>query len=96
MPRGKNSKKSIQCELYEGDVNDQTSPASSAMEDNDMPTDVGEQASKASLDLILKELREFRKDNSAQLKEIREEINKTNESGRDGRKDHGCGNSNTS
>lgn len=81
MPRTRNRKKSTQSELSERDGDDQTSPASSAMEDNDMLTDEGEEASNASLDLgqlILKELREFRKDNDEQLKGIREEINKTN------------------
>ena len=53
MPSGKASKKSMQYELHEGDGVDPTSPASSAMEDNDMLTDEGEQASNASLDLIL-------------------------------------------
>ena len=38
----------------------------------------GEQASNVSLDFILRELREFRKDNDAQLEGIREDINKTN------------------
>lgn len=78
MPRGKHGKKSMQYELLEGDGVDPTSPASSAMEDNDMLTDEGEQASNASLDLILREIREFRKDNGEQLKGIKEEINKTN------------------
>lgn len=52
MPRIKIKKKSTQSELYERDGEDQTSPACSSVEDNDMPTD-GEQASNASLDLIL-------------------------------------------
>lgn len=78
MPRGKISKKSMQCELHEEDGIDPISPASSAMEDNDMLTDKGEQASNTSLDLIRRELREFRKDNCEQLKGIKEEINKTN------------------
>lgn len=43
-----------------------------------MLTDEGEQVSNTSLDLILRELREFRKDNGEQLKGIREDINKTN------------------
>ena len=75
MPRTKSKKKS---ELDEDDGDVQTSPASSTVEDNDMLTDEREQASNASLDLILKELREFRKDNDTQLKGIREDINKTN------------------
>lgn len=49
--------------MQEGDGDDQTSPASSAVEDNDTLTD---------------ELRDFRKDNDAQLRGIREDINKTN------------------
>ena len=36
------------------------------------------QRDTGDLGLILKELREFRKDNSQQLKDIREEINKNN------------------
>jgi CHASE3 domain sensor protein len=36
------------------------------------------QRDTGELGLILKELREFRKDNSQQLKDIREEINKNN------------------
>lgn len=64
--------------MHEGDGDDQTSPAGSAIEDSDMLTDAGEQDSTASLDLILRELREFRRDNCAQLNGIREEINKTN------------------
>ena len=36
------------------------------------------QRETGDLGLILKELREFRKDNSQQLKDIREEINKNN------------------
>lgn len=43
-----------------------------------MLTDTREQANRASLDLNLKELREFRQDNSTQPKGIKEEINKTN------------------
>ena len=75
MPRGKPNKKSMQYELHEGDGADPSSPASSAMEDNDMLTE--EQASNVSLDLILRVIREFRKDNGEQLKGIKEEINKT-------------------
>lgn len=41
MPRGKNSKESTQYELHEGDRDDQTSPASNALEDNNMLTDAG-------------------------------------------------------
>lgn len=37
-----------------------------------------EQTGETGLTLILKELKEFRKDSIQQLKEIREEINKTN------------------
>ena len=62
MPKGKNSKKIRKCKLYK-------------IDGDDMITDVGGQASNASLDLILKELREFRKDNYVQLKEIREDMN---------------------
>lgn len=78
MPRGKIKKKSTQSELHEGDGDDQTLPASSALKDNDVLTDEGEQVSNASLDLILRELREFRKDDGKQLNRIREDINKTN------------------
>lgn len=78
MPKGRSKKNPTPCELQEGDGDDQTSPASSAVEDNDTLTDEGEQASNASLDLILRELREFRKDNDTQLRGIREDINKTN------------------
>lgn len=78
MPRSKTKKKSTQSELHKGDGDNQTSFASSALEDNNMLTDEGEQVSNASLDLILRELREFRKDNGEQLKGIREDINKTN------------------
>lgn len=50
--------------------------ASSEMEDNDTDSAHGqEQTKETCLTLILKELREFRKDS---MKEIREEINKTN------------------
>lgn len=78
MPKGRSKKNPTPCELQEGDGDDQSSPASSAVEDNDTLTDEGEQASNASLDLILRELREFRKDNDTQLRGIREDINKTN------------------
>ncbi|KAI2643888.1 putative transposase element L1Md-A101/L1Md-A102/L1Md-A2 [Labeo rohita] len=78
MPRIKSKKKPTQSELHERDGDEHTSPASSAMEDNDVLIDEGEQANNASLDLILRELREFRKDNDAQLRGIREDINKTN------------------
>lgn len=77
MPRGKISRKSTQHELHEGDGDSQTSHASCAMDDNEVQSDV-EQADSASLGLILKELKEFRKDNSQQLKAIRDEITKTN------------------
>lgn len=78
MPRTKNSKKSTQHESHEEDGEGQNSPAGSVIEDSDMLAEAKEHASIASLDLILQELREFRRDNGAQLKEIREEINKTN------------------
>lgn len=48
MPRTKGKKK---FELKEGDRDGQTSPASSAGEDDDMLTNEREQASSASLDL---------------------------------------------
>lgn len=78
MPRTKNSKKSTQHESHEEDGEGQNSPAGSVIEDSDMLAEAKEHASITSLDLILQELREFRRDNGAQLKEIREEINKTN------------------
>lgn len=54
-------------------------PASSEMDDNDTDSEHSqEQTEESGLTLILKELREFRKDSIQQLKEIREEINKTN------------------
>ncbi len=63
MLKGKN-KKSMQCELLEGDWHSQASLASSSMEDKDMQTELDEeQTDNANLGLILKELREFRKDN---------------------------------
>lgn len=73
--------KSKKSGLFDGD--DQISPASSAMEAsdhaNDTETDLDEEpADKPELSLILKELREFRRDNGQQLKAIRDEINKTN------------------
>ena len=79
MPKGKN-KKSMQAEILDGDGASQTSSPSSVMEDDDgthtrLEVDRRE---TGDLGLILKELREFRKDNNQQLKEIREEINKTN------------------
>ena len=79
MPKGKN-KKSMQAELFDGDGASQTSSPSSTIEDDDgmhAHLKVG-QRETGDLGLILKELREFRKDNSQQLKEIREEMNKTN------------------
>lgn len=70
-------KKFTQSELIERDEVSQELQASNEMEDTD-PNHGQEQMEEAGLGLILKELREFRKDNSQQLKEIREEINKTN------------------
>lgn len=70
-------KKFRQSELIERDEVSQELRASNEMEDTD--SDHGqEQMGEAGLSLILKELREFRKDNCQQLKEIREEIKKTN------------------
>ena len=70
-------KKFMQLELIKRDEVSQELQASNGMEDTD--SDHGrEQMEEAGLGLILKELRVFRKDNSQQLKEIREEINKTN------------------
>ena len=50
--------------------------ASNEMEDSDL--DHGPEQTEEAVTLILRELREFRKDNSQQLKGIREEIRKTN------------------
>lgn len=77
MPKGKNNQRSTYSEQQGRDVNEGTSPASGAMEDKVTHMD-GEQANIASLDTILRELREFRKDSCEQMKEIGEEINKTN------------------
>ncbi|KAK1880915.1 LINE-1 retrotransposable element ORF1 protein [Dissostichus eleginoides] len=78
MPRGK-GKKLTQTELFDGDGASLASSASSVVGDDDTPTHLEEdQTGRADMTLILKELREFRKDNGQQLKEICEEINKTN------------------
>ena len=73
MSRGKN-KKSMQTELFDDDGASQTSSPSSVMEYDDDTH--ARRVSKRHWGL--KEQREFRKDNSQQLKEIREEINKNN------------------
>lgn len=79
MPRGKN-KKSKQTELLDVERASQTSSPSSVMEDDDdTHTQLGAgQSETGDFGLILKELREFRKDSSQQLNAIREEINKSN------------------
>ena len=78
MPRYK-SKKAMQSESPERKDVSQLAPASSEMEDNDTDSDHDqEQTEETGLTLILKELREFRKDSIQQLKEIREEVHKTN------------------
>jgi len=67
MPRGKGEKRT-QTELFDGDG------ASSVVGDDDTPTHLEEdQTGRADMSLILKELREFRKDNGQQLKEICED-----------------------
>lgn len=78
MSKSKNKKRPTRNVLHDGDEDDEVSLANSNMEDNDMLTGEGEQASDASLDLILRELREFRRDNGMQLQGIQEDINKTN------------------
>lgn len=80
MPRGKN-KKLKQKELLDVEGASQTSSPSSVMEDDDDDTQSqlgAGQSETGDLGLILKELREFRKDSSQQLNAIREEINKSN------------------
>ena len=78
MPNRK-TRMSVQSEWAKGDGTSRVYPASSIMEDSDTPTDCdGEQTEKVDLSVILKELRDFRKDNSQQLKGIREDIFKTN------------------
>lgn len=79
MPRGK-SKKSTQMEFFdgEGEGASRASSASSVREDDDKQMHPDKERERADLSLILKELREFRKDNSEQLNGIREEITKTN------------------
>lgn len=75
----KKNKRLMQTEFFDGDGTSQTSSTSSAMEDDantHMHPEIGQRES-VDLGLILKELREFREDNSQQLKVIREEINKT-------------------
>ncbi|KAI4814864.1 hypothetical protein KUCAC02_005046 [Chaenocephalus aceratus] len=75
----KKSKKLMQTALFDGDGASLASSASSVVGDDDTPTHLEEdQTGRADMCLILKELREFRKDNGQQLKEIRKEINKTN------------------
>lgn len=76
MPKSKNKRLTRNAQ-NDGDEDDEVSLASNNMED-DMLTDKREQIADASLDLILRELREFRKDNGVQLRGIREDINKTN------------------
>lgn len=76
MPKYK-LKKSMQLELTESDGVSQIPCASGEIEDTESDHSQ-KQMKEAGLDFILKEQREFRKDNSQQLKEIREEINKTN------------------
>ena len=78
MSKSKNKKRFTRNTLHDGDEDEEVLLASSSMEDNDMLTGEVEQASDASLDLILRELREFRRDNGVQLQGIREDINKTN------------------
>ncbi|KAK1891338.1 Calcium-dependent protein kinase 17 [Dissostichus eleginoides] len=69
----------MQTDLFDGDGASLASSASSVVGDDDTPTHLEEdQTGRADMSLILKELREFRKDNGQQLKEICEEINKTN------------------
>lgn len=76
MPKYK-PKKSVQSELIEREEVSKAYQANNEMEDTE--SDHGqEQTIEVGLGLILKELKEFRKDSSQQLKEIREEINKTN------------------
>lgn len=75
MPKGKH-KKSMQSEVFGEDGDSQ---ASSVMEEEDKQ--IGhdrEHMDKVNFSIILKEPRDYRKDNSQQLKGIREEINKTN------------------
>ncbi len=67
MPKGK-SKKSMQCKLLDGDS--QVSLGSSAMEEKDKQTELNKETDNTNLGLILKELREFRKDNGLQMKII--------------------------
>lgn len=70
MAKTKNKQRFTRSALHHGDEADEVSLASSNMEDRDMITDEGEQAGDASLDLILRELREFRRDNGVQLSRI--------------------------
>uniref|UniRef100_A0A3Q2Y3G7 L1 transposable element RRM domain-containing protein n=1 Tax=Hippocampus comes TaxID=109280 RepID=A0A3Q2Y3G7_HIPCM len=78
MPIKKN-KRTMQTEFFDGDVASQTPSASSVLEeDADAHTHLAAgQRESANMGLIMKELREFREDNSQQLNVIREEINKT-------------------
>ncbi len=74
MPRNK-SKKAMQSVLPEREEVSQLATASSEMEDNDTDSDHGQEQTEET---GLKELREFRKDSIQQLKEIHEEVDKTN------------------
>ncbi|KAI4806965.1 hypothetical protein KUCAC02_017754 [Chaenocephalus aceratus] len=64
MSKKKKSKKLMQTALFDGDGASLASSASSVVGDDDTPTHLEEdQTGRADMSLILKELREFRKDN---------------------------------
>lgn len=78
MPKSQNKKKFTRNTRHDENEDDEVSLASNNIEDNKALTDEGDQVGDASLDLILRELREFRRDNGVQLQGIQEDINKTN------------------